>query len=187
MFCAAAFVTPAASAQDENSKSASTAASTPEASGGAHTGLSAAEIRFVKEAGGGNLAEAKLGELAQSKSTNAEVKTFGQTMIADHTRANTDLGAVAGKKGMPFEPKINTRNEASYERLSKLSGSAFDKAYVDAMISDHEADATEYQQAIKDGSDADLKKYATDTLQVVEHHLQMAKDIKEKFGAGAAK
>ena len=75
----------------------------------------------------------------------------------------------------------------TYDRLVKLNGAAFDKAYVNAMVKDHEKDVAAYKTAQGMAKDADLKKYVDDTLPVVEHHLQMIKDMQAKMGGAPAK
>lgn len=135
---------------------------------------------FAKKASGGNLAEVKLGELAASKGGSDEVKAFGQEMVTDHGKANTDLEAVMAKKGLPFEPKLDAKQQKTYDKMSALSGAAFDKAYTADMLEDHKMDVAEYKEAISMTKDEDLKNYQTSTLPVVEHHLEMLKGFKKK-------
>jgi putative membrane protein len=56
-----------------------------------------------------------------------------------------------------------------------------DKAYMDAMVKDHEKDLTEFQEEAKDGSDPDVKKFADDTAKVVQEHLDLAKQTQSKL------
>lgn len=145
------------------------------------------EKMFAKKAAAGNLAEVKLGELAAAKSGSDEVKTFGQQMVTDHGKANTDLEAVLTKKNMPFEPKLDAKQQKTYDKMSALSGAAFDKAYTADMLEDHKMDVAEYKEAIKTTKDEDLKGYQTATLPVVEHHLEMLKGMKKTDHAAAKK
>jgi putative membrane protein len=58
-------------------------------------GLSTPEKTFVEKAAKGNFAEVELGKLASQKSSNAQVKAFGQQMINDHSKANDNLKPIA--------------------------------------------------------------------------------------------
>lgn len=155
--------------------------------GGATAGMSA-DQKFIKKAGAGNAAEVQLGELAQKNGENAEVKAFGQQMVTDHGKANTDLGAVAAKQNVaPFPPEPMPMQKKTYDKLAKLNGAAFDKAYVNDMVKDHAKDVAAYKKAQGMVKDADLKKYVDDTLPVIEHHYQMIKDLQTKMGGAPSK
>ncbi len=155
--------------------------------GGATAGMSA-EQKFIKKAGGGNAAEVQLGELAQKNGENTEVKQFGAQMVTDHGKANTDLGAIATKQNVtPFPPEPMAMQKKTADKLAKLNGAAFDKAYVNDMVKDHEKDVAAYKKAQNMVKDADLKKYVDDTLPVIEHHLQMIKDMQAKMGGAPTK
>ena len=139
---------------------------------------------FVKKASGGNLAEVKMGELAASKGESQAVKDFGQQMVTDHGKANTDLQAAVTKDGGEFAPALDKMSQTTYDHLSGLSGAAFDKAYVADMVKDHIKDESEYKMAVESLKNEDLKGYATTTLPVIQHHLEMIKQIKAGMTSG---
>ena len=107
---------------------------------------SATTKSFVREAAGGGLAEVELGQLAQEKGTSEAVKSFGARMVQDHDKAGKELRAIAEDKGiqLPSEPPAKAR--ATKDRLSKLQGEAFDRAYVNEMLKDHRKDVAEFQR-----------------------------------------
>ena len=107
---------------------------------------SATTKSFVREAAGGGLAEVELGQLAQEKGTSEAVKSFGARMVQDHGKAGKELRAIAEDKGiqLPSEPPAKAR--ATKDRLSKLQGEAFDRAYVNEMLKDHRKDVAEFQR-----------------------------------------
>jgi putative membrane protein len=76
--------------------------------------------------------------------------------------------------------------EKTRARLSKLSGAAFDKAYIDAEVKYHEAviDAVK-NTLIPSAQNADLKQLLTDTVPTLEGHLQHAKNVQAQLGSGA--
>lgn len=131
---------------------------------------------FVKEAAQGGMAEVEMGKLAAQKAQNAEVKKFGQMMVTDHTAANKELEALAGKKNYAL-PKDTGSHQSDLESLSKRSGADFDKAYVKAMVSDHETDVNAFQKQADAASDPDVKAFAAKTLPTLKHHLEAIKAI----------
>lgn len=151
------------------------------------TRLSAGDIQFVHNATEGNYAEVQLGKLAKDKGSNQAVKDFGQQMVTDHGKANDDLKTVADNKKITVNDKMNAKDQALYDRLSKLSGAQFDRAYMRAMVKDHEADVSEFRKESDRAKDAHVRGFASKTLPTLEHHLQMAKDAEMKLGASASK
>jgi putative membrane protein len=135
-----------------------------------------ADQKFAQNAAAGGLAEVQLGQLAADKATNDKVKQFGQRMVTDHTKANNELKALAAKKSITLPDSPKPKDKATFEKLSKMSGPAFDKAYMQDMVKDHQKDVAEFQKEASNGSDPDLKAWAATTLPVLQEHLKLAKD-----------
>ena len=95
------------------------------------------DAKFAADAANGGLAEVALGKLAQTKATNAQVKSFADMMVTDHGKANDELMAIAKTKNITLPTAPDADHQKKLEDLSKLSGKDFDKAYVDAMVDGH--------------------------------------------------
>ena len=150
-------------------------------------GVAAADRAFAKEAATGGMAEVDLGQLAASKASNADVKQFGQRMVDDHSKANDELKSWASQKSVTLPTELDAKHKAEHARLDKLSGEAFDRAYMAAMVTDHNQDVAAFQRESKMAKDADLKAWAAKTLPTLQEHQKMAKDINAKVHATAAK
>src|SRR6185312_1533412 len=96
--------------------------------------------KFAMEAAMGGMAEVKKGQLAVEKASNPDVKAFGQKMVDDHTKANEELKEVASKESIDLPTSLDAKQQAMVDKLSKLSGAAFDKAYMKDMVKDHDTD-----------------------------------------------
>jgi putative membrane protein len=150
---------------------------TTEKSGmGAKSGMMT-DKSFVMKAAQGGMLEVELGKVAADKASASNVKDFGSKMVTDHGMANDKLKAIAQAKGMTVPAELDSKHQATVDHLSKLSGTAFDKAYVTEMVKDHQHDAMLFQKEIDTTQDADLKSFATDTLTTVKMHLSMIKEI----------
>src|SRR3954454_10112939 len=139
-----------------------------------------ADSTFITKAAVGGLAEVKLGQLATQKASNADVKAFGQQMVDDHGKANDELKQLASSKGITLPTDIDAKDQAKYDRLSKLSGAEFDRAYMREMVSDHRMHVSEFRRESERGSDPDVKAWAAKTLPTLEHPLQMAESADAK-------
>jgi putative membrane protein len=137
--------------------------------------------QFLLKAAQGGMTEVELGKLAQEKGSAADVKQFGSHMVMDHSKANANLKSLADKKGVTIPTALDAKHQAMVDKFQHLSGQAFDKAYVKAMVKDHEKDAAEFRQASTSAQDPDVKAFAGDTLKVIEAHLSDIKSIQSSM------
>jgi putative membrane protein len=131
---------------------------------------------FLTEAMQGNLAEQQVGKLAQDKGQSEGVKSYGQMLANDHGDANNRAREVANKIGVTPPTGPNKEQAAVYDKLSKLSGPAFDREFAKEMVEDHQKDIQKYQRAARDKNDP-VGEYASQTLPTLEKHLQEAKSL----------
>src|SRR5207247_6462952 len=108
------------------------------------------------------------------KAASDQVKQFGQRMVDDHGKANDELKGIAQQKNMTLPTELDAKDKTLRTRLSKLSGTAFDHAYIQAMLRDHKADVNEFRRESQSGKDAEIKAFAAKTLPTLEDHLKTA-------------
>lgn len=140
------------------------------------------DLAFMNAAAPGGMAEVEMGRMAAKHAQSSEVKRFAARMIADHTKAGDELKQLAQQKKVMLPPDVSPAHKETMAKLSKLSGAEFDRAYVMAMVADHEKDVTAFTATAKGAVDADLKAYAAKTLPTLKEHLQMIRDIAAKMG-----
>ena len=133
--------------------------------------------KFAKDAAVGGMTEVELGKLATQKASSDAVKQFGQKMVDDHTKANDQLKEIAGKESITIPDALDSKHQSRINKLSKLSGAEFDKAYVKDQLKDHEQDVSEFQREAQNGTDPGIKQFAAATLPTLEEHLKMVKDL----------
>jgi putative membrane protein len=143
--------------------------------------------KFVAEAAAGGTAEVELGKLATERATNPDVKSFGQRMVDDHSKAGTELKELAASKKIALRTDLDPKEKALRDRLMKLQGPAFDRAYMDAMVKDHETDVRAFQQESKSGGDPEIKAWAQKTLPTLEEHLRIAREADRAVGTSGKK
>jgi putative membrane protein len=142
--------------------------------------------KFLQEAAAGGLAEVEMGQLASQKAQSPEVKQFGERMVQDHGKANDQLKQLASSKGVDVPAQADKSSQRKMEKLQKLSGAQFDKAYMDDMVKDHKKDVKEFQKEAKSAKDADVKSFAAQTAPTLQEHLQMA-EAAQKTAKGEKK
>ena len=142
----------------------------------------APDSTFVTEAAADGTAEVEHGRLATQNASSADVKQFGQHMVDDHSKANTELKSIASQKQITIPAELTGKHKAMQDKLSKLKGAEFDKAYMAHMVTAHQQAVNLFEREVKTGKDAELKAWAQKTLPNLQEHLKMARDINAKLG-----
>jgi putative membrane protein len=136
-----------------------------------------ADEAFVHNAALGGIAEVKIGELAEEKAANEEVKKFAKRMVEDHTKANEQLKEAATKENLTLPMEMAPKDQEAYETLSKLSGEAFDSVYARVMLRNHQEDVVEFQNEADAGHKDAIKTFAAQTLPTSQAHLKHAQEM----------
>jgi putative membrane protein len=141
---------------------------------------------FVEAALKGGMAEVELGKLAVKKGASDDVKMFGQKMIDDHTKLGDKMKTVAGEVGVT-PPSMTTASDIALKtKLEVLSGDSFDKAYISAMVKDHEEDLKDFRKEATTGSSPAVKSAAREGETVITHHLSMIRKIAQAHNVTAS-
>ena len=135
-----------------------------------------------------NQVDIDAGKLAASKTSNADVKTFAQQMVTDHTGVNKQATELVTRLKVTPEDNATSQSlksggDANLATLKGLSGAAFDKAYVDHEVAYHQAvlDAVD-KVLIPSASNADLKALLVKVRPAFVAHLEHAKHVQASLG-----
>ena len=137
------------------------------------------DSKFALAAADGGMVEVKLAQLAEANGSSKAVKDFAADMIKDHTKANDELKALAQQKNISLPMSLSDDKQKDYDDMAKKKGKDFDQAYAAYMVDDHQEDVSEFEKAAKDCKDADLKAWAAGKVPTLQHHLEMAKKMKD--------
>lgn len=136
---------------------------------------------FMTTAANGGMMEVEAGKLAQANGASAAVKEFGARMVADHSKANEELKALAASKNVVLPTSPSEEVQGHLNEMSTLKGAAFDKHYMDMMVNDHDKTVSLFEGASRDAKDADVRAWAAKTLPVLKEHQTAAKAINDKM------
>lgn len=144
---------------------------------GATGNLNSTDRTFLTKAGQGGLAEVELGKLAEQKASNDAVKNFAKRMVTDHSKNNDELKMHAQHMSQTLPASLDAKDQAEKDRLSKLSGSEFDKEYMKKMVQDHRQDVSEFQREANSGGEEMLRSFASKSLPTLQEHLRLAEQV----------
>jgi putative membrane protein len=140
---------------------------------------------FVSKALEGGMAEVQLGKLAVEKSSNEDIKQFGQKMVDDHTKLGDQMKQVAEQMNVKVPDSLSSKDKSTVAKLQALNGDSFDKAYIKDMVKDHKKDEKDFKSAANRATNPALKEAATQGAQVVGEHLQLIQQIAQKNNVAA--
>jgi len=141
--------------------------------------LDSVDRQFLDDAAEAGATEIEGSKLALEKGQHAEIKTFAQKMIDDHTKVAQQLAELAKSKGydVPTEPSL--MQKAKLKALG-LRDEGFDEAYANEIgVSAHEDAVELFEKASQDVQDPDVKQFAIETLPSLETHLERAKTLQQ--------
>jgi putative membrane protein len=121
---------------------------------------------FLERALEMNYAEIHLAQLAATKAEDERVRAYGRTLVRDHIDAFHKLHGIRGQNGQAQQPAFSTatpvdrsmltrEHQEEFDLLSSLSGSAFDREFIDLMIRDHKTAIRLFEREAGISSDAE--------------------------------
>jgi putative membrane protein len=139
------------------------------------------DAEFAVRTASSGFLEIELGVQAATTSSSPRVKAFGSTMTAAHAKATEQIKSIATSKNITLPSVPDNDKQKWMDHLKQKSGAEFDKAYIDLMIRYHKEDIEHCRKEIEKGNDPEIKALATSILPVLQHHLQMAEEIRNEM------
>jgi putative membrane protein len=134
--------------------------------------------QFINFAAQTDMAEANLGQLAQSVAASQAVKDYAQMLDTDHTADYKKLRDLAPLANVTVPDAIDSQNNrALIGPMHKLKGKAFDRRYIHEMIAGHTRAIATFKKEADDATNPAIRSYAQDAIPVLQRHLDDAKAI----------
>ena len=129
---------------------------------------------FVDKAAVGGLFEVDSSKIFEGKAQDQSVKDFAHKMIEDHGAANAKLESIAGEQKLAVPKELDAKHKAD---LDSLQNAKDDKPYVQMQRDAHSEAVTLFESYAKDGDNAQLKTFASETLPTLKMHQEMIEKI----------
>lgn len=139
--------------------------------------MGVSDALFAVAVADGGMTEVVIAEIGAKKATNPELKKFSEQMIAEHTKVNNELKALAAKKGVALPAAISPGHQFCGQSLEGLSGEEFDSAYALAQHVLHMDTIAKFEAEAERGQDPDMKAFAAKTLPHIIGHTTQLKPI----------
>ena len=151
------------------------------------SGNTLSDAQIVHVLGVANTADIQGGEVAEKKAQNAEVKSFGQLMVTDHTALNEQGNQLAERLNLSPEAnqtseQLRTEHAQAAERLNGLNGAEFDRAYIDHEVQMHQKLLTMIDsQILPNAQNAELRTMLEQGRAKIQEHLTKAQQIQQSL------
>lgn len=133
---------------------------------------------FLKEAAQSGAAEIEASKLAVTKAKTPEVKKFAESMIADHTKVDGELKALAAAKNVKLPEGPSVKHKTELKLIDTGDNDKFDERYVRSFgVKAHQETIKLFEEGARDAKDPEVKAWATKTLPALKHHLEMAQAL----------
>lgn len=141
--------------------------------------------KFMANASQANWTEIKLGKEAQSRTKRGDVKAYADEIVRAHESAQDSLKKImkAGDVDLPKDDRAD--QQSAVDDLKRTNDADFDRMFVKRMIVDHQANIAAYEAFIAATKSAELKNYATITLDHLKTHLTKAEALATAVGGVA--
>jgi putative membrane protein len=141
------------------------------------------DSEFMTKAASGGILEVQLGKEVVQRATSPEAKQAAQMMVTDHTKANSELKALAAKKNITLPASLGDDQKKVFDDVLAKKGADLDKEYVKEMVKDHQEDIKEFTDASTKAGDPEIKALATKTVPVLKMHLAMFEKLQTAMDA----
>jgi putative membrane protein len=134
--------------------------------------------------------QAATAKLAATKTQNAEVREFASTLAADHGGHAIALQRISDKKDVGREAEAGnttaTEFATRYTSLESMpAGPEFDRAFLQAIVANHQAEIAVITSGKSAAKDDDLKKDLDECASTLRSHLSKAHDLSSKLDKDA--
>ncbi len=143
---------------------------------------------FIDKAAVANRFEIDTSQLELKYGKKADVKTFAQQMIDDHTKIGQDFKATLSEAKIEApSDSLDVVHSAKYAKLRVFTTeNGFDAAYTDQQLQAHKEAVGLFKDYSANGPEGPVKAFAQKTLPTLEHHLAMVKDLESKISNSSA-
>ena len=136
--------------------------------------MSQKDVSFIQSAAGNGQQEVENAKMAERQAKGGEVKNIAARMVADHTRINKELTALANRKGVTFS--------TGGVKAQSLGSGNFDALYLKWLDERHKMDIAAFERQAKSGDDSELKSWASKTVPTLKQHLSMVQQAEKQAG-----
>lgn len=132
--------------------------------------------------------EMESAQLAKQKAQSSAVRDYANHLIADHSATMDKNRQLSNRTNLRPDPPalastMNSTHQETMEQLRKLSGSDFDRAYMEYQVKMHEEAVSLVEKTSASADNPQLKQQLSQVVHDLRDHLTKAKSIQGQIAA----
>lgn len=132
---------------------------------------------FIAEAVRYGLTEIELGRLGAALASDERVRELARSLVREHEKASRELVRLAKQKRLEIPTEVDPERRSVIDDLKGMGDDEFQRAYMKAVVKDHQRSISVFLQESQTGRDEEVKEFAGKLLPVLTDHLKMARSI----------
>jgi putative membrane protein len=143
---------------------------------------------FVAQVLGEDIYEVKAAQIAEAHATAPAVKTFAQTMAADHAASARKLKQAIARSGeaMPIPTAPTDHQQSMLDLLGRDPPTTFDKTYIEQQVQAHEETLKLVSAYAGNGGVPAIKAASADLAPTIQAHLDHARALEDALNKAGA-
>jgi len=138
----------------------------------------ASDVEFMRKAAIAGQFEIQTSEVAKTRGTQPQIKSFADMMLTDHRRMAAELRALAKTKGVKLPAQLDAEHNGKLRKLQgAVNGKEFDEAYADLMEDSHDEAVDLFQTAADGADDPEVRALAAKALPTLKSHSEHAEKL----------
>jgi putative membrane protein len=134
--------------------------------------------QFICRAAVSEVAGIVFARMGKQRAASPAIRDYAQKMADDHQQAYFQLESLArGQTGIAAPVGLDAAHLGTRDQLAAVSGTAFDQAYLRAAIAEDRSSIQIFQHEMAEGGDPTLRRYAANTLPLLQQRLLAAQGI----------
>jgi putative membrane protein len=142
--------------------------------------------KFIRDIDADHNLEIGMGRLAEQRARAESVKEFGRRMVDDHRSLQKQWLTMLSDNGMKFRSGMGPKHREKLQRIERLSGRDFDRAYMTLVAQNHRQYLDYFRQEGRGANSASVRERVNRVIPMLEHHFRLAKQIGGRVGADTA-
>ncbi len=115
------------------------------------------------------------------KATDKKLKDLGSEIAEDHQYASREITDISAKEKIYLPVELDAKHKQAHQRLSRLSGHEFDKAFIAYLVKKHRNQIKELQEQAATLHNENVKQWAEATQPILAVHLKKAEHVAEEL------
>lgn len=123
-------------------------------------------------------AQVTFARMAQQQAASPAVKRYAEQTLGEQETMNRRLDRIAVQEDGVIPPDgLDAPHLVMRDHLARLSGDAFDRAYLENEVRDGQAAIADFKEELASGAEPILNKFVATALPLVEQRVQLAQSI----------